>query len=464
MTTVSAALPDFPVSPTRPAQASLGGWARFPVQKCDVYRPERQSDIPRLYNFSPSLISRGMGRSFGDAALNQDGAVMVHNRLNRFLGFNEDRGLLRCEGGTSIAEILETVVPKGFCLAASPGTRFVTIGGAIACDVHGKNHATAGSFGDTLVQIELATPAGVRVCSPSENAEVFWATVGGMGMTGAILSATIRLRRIETAYLNCEYKQLPDLESTLSEFLAHGAAEHEYAIAWIDLLARGRNFGRSILMRASHASRAELPSSAMKPFELSMKPSLTLPGNLPFPVLTPFTAKLFNSFYYFRHSTQLRLIPMKEFLYAMDAIANWNSTYGSPGYVEHQCAIPTEGAHEAITKLLEICSRSGHKVFLASIKKFGKANRGLLSFPIPGFTLVLDLPVCAGIEQLVRELDEVVVRYGGRIYLAKDALLDRERFRAMYPNWKRLQDLKAVLDPHSVLQSSLARRVGLVTA
>lgn len=464
MTSISAALPAFAVSPTRPTRANLAGWARFPVHRCDLYRPERQSDISHLYSTCHSVVSRGLGRSFGDAALNQSGAVMVHNRLNRFLWFNEKEGFLRCEGGTSIAEILEIIIPKGFCLSASPGTRFVTIGGAIACDVHGKNHATVGSFGNTLIDLELATPSGVQVCSPTGNSELFWATVGGMGMTGAILSATIRLRKIETAYLVCEYKQLPDLESTLSEFLERGAAEHEYSIAWIDLLANGRAFGRSVLMRASHAGRDDLSPFVLNPLDVRLRPTLSLPENLPFRVLTPFTARLFNSLYYARHSPRRQLIEMHEFLYAMDSVVNWNSTYGPPGYLEHQCAIPAKGAHEAITKLLEICSQSGHKVFLASIKAFGEPNQGLLSFPIRGFTFVLDLPVAPSLARLVRKLDDVVLRYGGRIYLAKDALLDRDSFRAMYPFWQRLLKVKSLVDPDVVLQSSLARRVGLVDA
>ena len=389
---------------------------------------------------------------------------MIHNRLNRLLGFDEEQGLLRCEGGTSIAEILEIVVPRGFCLAVSPGTRFVTIGGAIACDVHGKNHSTVGSFGNTIVDMELATPSGVRVCSRTRDSELFWATVGGMGMTGAILSATIRLRRIETAYLVCEYKQLPDLETTLSEFLARGAEGHEYAIAWVDLLAKGRAFGRSVLMRASHAIAADLPASVLNPLELRWKPSLKLPENLPFRALTPFTARMHNALQYTRHSTQRRLIRMHEFFYAMDAVANWNSAYGRHGYVEHQCVIPTEGAHDAIHAMLQVCSRSRRKVFLSSIKAFGDANHGLLSFPMRGFTLVLNLPVEPGIPRLFRDLDEVVLQYGGRIYLAKDALLDPERFRPMYPEWRRLLQIKSVLDPDGRLQSSLARRVGLVEA
>jgi FAD/FMN-containing dehydrogenase len=444
---------------------SLSGWGRFPVEQCKVYRPESRRQLVALLESAaqPSFISYGLGRSYGDAPLNSRGGVIRHTRLNRFLAFDAQAGVLECEAGVSLAEIIQYFLPRGFFLPVTPGTKFVTVGGAIAADVHGKNHHQDGTLGNFVLDFELLTSEGEKIsCSPNTNSEVFWATLGGMGLTGIILSARIKLRPVTSAYVLVDYQKATNLEDVLGR-MAESDVRYQYSVAWIDCLATGRHTGRAILMRGNHASANELPANIRRPLAEPYHGRWTLPFDFPSLALNSLTVGAFNSFYFATHRNSVRqLVDLEKFFYPLDAIHHWNRLYGRRGFVQYQVALPLEGGLEGLRELLTRLARSRRASFLAVLKRFGKSNPGLLSFPIEGHTLALDLPVASGLIPLLHELDRMVLNYGGRIYLAKDAVMTSQTFAAMYPKFGQFRAIKRKLDPRGLLSSSQARRLGIV--
>lgn len=448
-------------------EANTSGWGRYPVERCHVHRPEKRSDVARVLTSGeqPSYISRGLGRSYGDAALNQDGGVISHLRLNRFLAFHTETGVLECEAGVSLADIAQTFLPRGFFLPVTPGTKYVTVGGAIASDVHGKNHHVDGTFAEFVLDFRLQTPTGEALtCSREENSEVFWATIGGMGLTGAILSARIRLRHVESAYVRADYRKAGNVDEALSAFVQSDNS-YRYSVAWIDCLASGASLGRSVLMQANDATADEVCAerSAQDPFALPKKRTITIPFYFPAGTLNRASIQVFNTLYYWKQRDAVgKLIDYESFFYPLDSVGDWNRLYGKRGFVQYQAALPVDGGREGIRALLERLSAAKRASFLAVLKRFGPANPGLLSFPFEGYTLALDLPNRDGLQRFLRELDEITLRFGGRVYLAKDAALTPETFSAMYPRADEFRRVKRELDPEGRLSSSLARRVGLV--
>jgi FAD/FMN-containing dehydrogenase len=446
---------------TRP----LSGWGRFPVESCNVYRPESQRQVAAILESGaqPSFISYGLGRSYGDAPLNGQGGVICHTRLNRFLAFDAQAGILECEAGVSLAEILQYFMPRGFFLPVTPGTKFVTVGGAIAADVHGKNHHQDGTIGNFVLDFKLLTPAGEKLsCSPNSYPDIFWATLGGMGLTGVILSARIKLRAVESAWVLVDYQKATRLEEALGR-MTESDVRYQYSVAWIDCLATGRHMGRAVLMRGNHAQANELPARIRDPLAEPPRRRWTLPFDFPSLALNSLTVRAFNSFYYRLHRNATRqLVDLERFFYPLDAIHHWNRLYGRRGFVQYQIALPLEGGLAGLKEVLTRLARSRRASFLAVLKRFGKPNPGLLSFPIQGYTLALDLPVARGLIPLLHELDQVVLNYGGRIYLAKDAVMTSQSFAAMYPKLEQFRAIKSRLDPRGLLSSSLARRLGIV--
>ena len=449
------------------ATGKLAGWGRFPVETCRLFRPEKRAGVAAVLasGGQPHYVSRGLGRSYGDAALNRDAGVISHLRLNRFLAFDPETGVLECEAGASVHDILQFALPRGWMLPVTPGTRFVTVGGAIAADVHGKNHHRDGTFARFVDEITLLTPGeGVLRCSATENADVFWATAGGMGLTGPILAARFRLRRVESAWMRVDQVRARDLEGALDGF-ARADAGYPYSVAWIDCLAGGRSLGRSVLMLGDHAPAAALPRSVRDPLARPARGRPGVPFALPSAALNRFTVAAFNAAYHATHrDTAGRMVPLDTFFYPLDAVAEWNRLYGRRGFVQFQAAVPTEGGAQALAALLERISRSRRPSFLAVLKRLGAANPGLLSFPIAGYTLALDLPASAGIREFVHGLNRLALDHGGRVYLAKDAVLDAETFAAMHPRLPEFQAMRRRLDPEGRLSSSLARRVGITPA
>lgn len=445
----------------------LSGWGRFPVETCRVFRPEKRASLAAIVasGAEPSFIARGLGRSYGDSALNHGGGVLCVERLNRLIAFDSTTGVLECESGVTFAEILDCFLPRGFFLPVTPGTKFVTLGGAIAHDVHGKNHHRAGAFSSFVLDFRLLTAQGdVLTCSREQNPDVFWATVGGAGLTGVLVSARIRLQPVETAFVSVDFVRASRLEEAIA---AMEESDHlyEFSVAWIDCLARENARGRSILMRANPARKSDLPPRSGDPLSSRRRRERRLPFDLPSGLLNVFSLRAFNALFYgLHHTASGRLADIDSFFYPLDSLRDWNRMYGRRGFVQYQVAFPAETGKRALAEVLERVSRSGRASFLGVLKRFGPSSPGLLSFPMPGYTLALDLPVGEGLVPLLKELDELVVESGGRVYLAKDAVTTAETFAAMYPRLPEFQAVKARLDPKNLFSSSLARRVGIVAA
>lgn len=442
-------------------ETNLSGWGRYPVIKSYLQRPEKMALVDNIIRESEStcLLTRGLGRSYGDASLNSQGITMLTERLNRMLSFNEETGVLCCEAGVTIAEILEVFVPRGWFPPVTPGTKFVTIGGAVASDVHGKNHHLDGSFSNHINFIRLTLASGETVqCSREENSDIFWATVGGMGLTGVITEVSFSLQQIETAYIqshNIKARNLAETFALFDEF----EPQYQYSVAWIDCLASGNALGRSILMFGNHAggNDLDLQQEALK---LKPKSKFKVPFDFPATLLNRHTMGIFNKLYYGRQfDPEVKLIAdYDSFFYPLDSIGDWNKLYGKKGFIQYQCVFPTNVSQEALTKVLQMCSQEGWGSFLAVLKRFGSQS-GWLSFPMPGYTLTLDMPVKPGLWSFLNLLDEVVVHYGGRVYLAKDARLSAESFRKMYPKFPEWLEVKSRIDPDNYFSSALSQRL-----
>ncbi|MCP5039413.1 MAG: FAD-binding oxidoreductase [bacterium] len=452
----------------RASRQAIAGWGNFPVEECEVYRPEALADLLEIVAKAPqsALIGRGLGRSYGDAALNRDRGVILSHRFDRMIAFDPQSGVLQCEAAVSLADILETFVPRGFFFPVTPGTKFISVGGAIAADVHGKNHHANGSMGEFVLDFRLLTASGEIVeCSRESHPDLFWATIGGMGLTGMILDARIRLRPVETAYMSVRNERAANIDAALERFFACDE-EFAYAVAWIDCLARGRSLGRSVLMLANHAALHELPPE-LRGEPCAFKEGFRLPVPFTFPAiaLNPWSMKLFNVGFNALHPDMSKVVPCDNFFYVLDRVDHWNRIYGRRGVVQYQCVLPTETSRAALIEILERLSEGSRASFLAVLKSLGPSSQGLLSFPTQGYTLALDLPNTGGdlVEELQR-IDEIVLRAGGRIYLAKDACMRPDVFAQMYPQLERFKAIKAQFDPEQRFASSQARRLGIVEA
>lgn len=448
----------------RYVSSELAGWGNFPRAHCRLFRPESAAALRRVVadGDAGSIIPRGLGRSYGDAATNDGGGVVLQERLDRLLGFDEETGTLHAEGGASLADILGVFVPRGWFVPVTPGTKFVTLGGAIAADVHGKNHHRDGCFSSFVDEFTLLTASGrILACSRRENADVFRATVGGMGLTGVVLSAALRLRRIETAYCEVEYTRAENIDRALEVFLDD--SRHTYSVAWIDCLAGGPSLGRSVVMRGEHAPRDRLPPRLR---ETPLRPRLprerTIPALTPGWLLNPLSVRAFNTLFYHRPRRRHLLMDYDRWFYPLDRLMHWNRLYGRRGFTQYQAVLPADAGRQGMIDLLEALSKSGLGSFLAVLKTLGPENEGLLSFPMAGHTLALDIPNTGGsLRDLVARLDQIVLRHGGRVYLAKDALLQPADFRRMYPRAEEFADIVARLDPAGRFESGLSRRLGM---
>jgi FAD/FMN-containing dehydrogenase len=444
----------------------LSGWGNVIRHVSPVYRPEKLSAVREVVTGNgalSSLITRGLGRSYGDAAINQSGAVLLDTRLNRFTSFDPATGLLDCEAGVSYHDLLETFLPRGFFPPVTPGTQFVTLGGAIAADAHGKNHHRDGSIANFLESFELLTASGQTLtCSREQNPDVFWATLGGMGLTGVILTAKLRLSRVESAYVLVDHKKTANLDQTLAAFGANDS-DYQYSVAWIDCLAQGPALGRSVLMRGNHAKATDLPAElATNPLSPRARRGKSVPFHFPSFALSPFTVRLFNNRYYNKHTDGRHVQHYSDFFYPLDSIENWNRIYGKRGFYQYQAVFPFDTGEKCLRELMEKLSTSGAASFLAVLKTMGPSSNGILSFPMPGLTLAIDVPNTGpATVALLHDLDQTVLRHNGRVYLAKDACLTPESFRAMYPALPGFLEIKSHLDPQNKFSSSLSRRLGI---
>lgn len=448
------------------ATESLGGWGNYPVEACEVTHPWSLGSLRAsvIGGSQPDYIPRGLGRAYGDAALNRGHGVIVEDGLNRFLSFDPDAGVLHCEAGVSLAEIIDHMLPSGWFLPTTPGTKYVAVGGAIAADVHGKNHHADGSFGNFVLDFELLTAAGdVLLCSREQNADVFWATLGGMGLTGCIISARVQLVRTATAYVGVDYRRTADLDGALEVFAATDC-DYRYSVAWIDCLASGRSLGRSVVMLANDAHPADLPAPLRaRPLALPPRRQTSVPFHLPSFVLNKWSVRCFNAGYYAAHGDGHRFLDYDSFFYPLDGVRHWNRIYGRRGFVQYQALFPPETSRAGLVRLLERVAAEQNASFLAVLKSCGPESGGTLSYPYPGHTLALDFAnTGADLPPLLRELDAILLDHGGRVYLAKDAVTDAATFRAMYPRLPEFQRVKARIDPTNRFASDLARRIGII--
>lgn len=430
----------------------IHGWGRYPSIDATTNAVHCNSDVTATLGHLGVIIPRGLGRSYGDSALSAN--ILDTRALNHLLEFDESNGVVRCQAGASLADLLDVFVPRGWFLPVTPGTCFVTVGGAIASDVHGKNHHVDGCFSAHVRCLKLMLASGdVVTCSNSENAELFRATCGGMGLTGIVLEACIQLRPISSALINETTLKAANIEEALSLF--EQSADSTYSVAWIDCLQRGAGLGRSLIMLGEHATQGELIASSKK--------QLTMPMDMPGFLLNRFSITAFNAIYYrrIRAQRQQRVVHYQPYFYPLDSILHWNRLYGKRGFVQYQFVIPKAAGAPAMRDILQRISRSGRGSFLAVLKVFGKKNDNYLSFPCEGYTLALDFKLEDGVLELLDELDRQVLDYGGRVYLTKDARMSEATFKQSYPQWEQFQQVRescGALDKFSSLQS---KRLGL---
>ncbi len=381
---------------------------------------------------SGSVLPHGLGRSYGDSCLNEAQTLLLTRGLDRFLGFEPETGVLLCEAGVSLGEILELFVPRGWFLPVTPGTRHVTVGGAIANDVHGKNHHKAGTFGAQTLGFELLRSDGTRRwCSRTENIDLFRATIGGLGLTGLMTSVSLKLRPISSPWIDEEQLRMPNLKSFFT-FADDSDSDYEYTVAWLDTLARGEALGRGIFMRGNHHA------TGAPPYPHERKLPFGVPLDAPPFLLNRASIKVFNTLYArkFRGERHRSLSRYESFFYPLDVLGGWNRLYGKRGFYQYQCVVPREGDGGPIREILERISASGESSFLAVLKCFGKAPpESLLSFPRPGVTLALDFPNRgSSTRKLMDELDSVVLNCGGALYPAKDARMSKAVFLQSFPD------------------------------
>ncbi|MGH8196140.1 MAG: FAD-binding protein [Woeseiaceae bacterium] len=408
-----------------------------------------------MHPAAKSVLAFGGGRSYGDNAINSAGAAIATGALNRVVSFDHTTGELICEAGACYRELLDDFLRDGFVVPVSPGTGFATIGGAIANDVHGKNHDKEGSLGGHVNWIELVCADGSLLrASAIENPDIFHATVGGIGLTGIIARASITMKQLGGNSMLVRERRMADLDEFIGQ-LSIARQSSSYSVGWIDALKRGSALGRGVLETAEPAGQF-----------IEQGPRRSGPGmpfDLPAKVMNRYSIGAFNAAYFRRvpRSGRERIMTYDRFTYPLDAIRNWNRMYGSRGFYQFQCVLPDEAAARGLRALLETVADSGAASFLAVLKTLGPAGQGYLSFPVRGYTLALDIPRSRGSDELLRAMEEITLDHDGRVYLAKDAMLSRQAFQRMYPKYPEFRAVLDLIDPGGRFQSDMARRLGI---
>ncbi len=438
----------------------IGGWGNFPLVESYVVQPRNKQELSQTTG--QPLIARGLGRSYGDQAINADKRVAICTHLNHFISFDEPTGILECEAGVSLEEIITVFAPRGWLPMICPGTKYVTIGGAIANDIHGKAHHIDGSFVNCLISFTiLLSDNSVVTASRVQNHDLFWGTVGGLGLLGVILTAKIKLRKVATTYFRQKSVKVRNLDEML-EAVEKYDKDFNYSVAWIDALATGKHLGRGVLSLGNAAAVEDLPASMQKdPLRIhKQKGLLSVPFFMPDFTLNNFTVRILNSVIAFVQNSSKKIVHYEKFFFPLDAIGEWNRGYGRRGFIQYQFVIPEAGGRATLQTMLEMISQSGCTPFLNVFKKMG-TGQGILSFPFRGYTLAIDFPVTPNLRAFTKRLDAVVLQAGGRIYLGKDAMMSKEEFQAMYPQYKDWLKIKAKWDPDNVFTSNISRRLGL---
>jgi FAD/FMN-containing dehydrogenase len=434
-----------------PEPAPFESWGRYPSYPAKIIPLHWQSDYaPAIAHLHNGALPVGMGRSYGDSCLLKDGNLLVTTGMNRLISFDPETCLLTAEAGITLAQILDFCVPLGFFLPVSPGTKYVTLGGAIANDIHGKNHHVAGTFGNHITQFELVRSDGSsKICSPTENADWFSATIGGLGLTGFISWATLRMKPIVSRMIDYEGIQFHGIDEFLA--LTEQSQNVEYTVSWVDCASTGKNFARGIFMQGDH-------SPVPAPLTASAKPKLVFPFEAPGFALNHTTVSLFNTAFFHKqiHDRVVALQDYEPFFYPLDKVLHWNRMYGKRGLLQFQYAIPWDNAREGTIAIMKEVAKSGLASFLAVLKAFGDVpSPGMMSFPKPGITLALDFPIKPDKSfPLFERLADMTREFGGRLYPAKDAAMTASQFQAFYPQWEQFARYR---DP--LLTSSFWERV-----
>lgn len=429
----------------------ISGWGNYPKQEAHLLKPSSYSKLREDVRQQKSFIARGMARSYGDSS--NASVVLQTTYLDHFLEFNANTGQLTAEAGITLREILKVIVPKGWFFPVTPGTSFVTLGGAIASDVHGKNHHIAGTFGQYVKSINILLGTGeVITASPSENVDLFRATCGGMGLTGVIISATIKLLPIQSSFINQKTIKADCIELACEAFESNSSST--YSVAWIDCLARGRNLGRSVLMLGEHAESGGL--------ELNIKDQISIPFYTPTSLLNRMTMKTFNGVFWQKaKDNQMQTVQLMPYFYPLDVIGSWNKLYGSAGFLQYQFVLPKLNGVNNLRILLTEIAKSGDGSFLAVLKQFGKQNNNLLSFPTEGYTLALDFKFTMSTIKTLHKLDDLVVDMGGKVYLTKDAVMREVTFKMSYPKWEEFESVRNKYGAIGKFSSAQSKRLGL---
>jgi decaprenylphospho-beta-D-ribofuranose 2-oxidase len=444
----------------------LTGWGRTAPTVAEVRAPRSTEQVvDALLCAGPrGVLARGLGRSYGDAAQNAGGAVLDMTGLDRIHRVDTDEATVDVEAGVSLDRLLRTLIPLGLTVPVQPGTRQVSVGGAIAADVHGKNHHVDGSFGRHVRALDLVTADGTtRTLRPDDpDPDLFWATVGGMGLTGVVVRATVSCRRVDTSYVVTDTSRGRDLEEVM-DLLVAGDADHDYSVAWFDSVTRGRSRGRGVVMHGRDARLDDLtPKQRQAPRRLPSERTVRMPSPLPGHLVNRWTGRAFNEVWFRKapRRPETGVEGVFGFFHPLDAVSEWNSVYGPHGFCQYQLVVPF-GAEEVVRRVVQRIADTGHVSCLNVLKRFGPGTPSPLSFPMPGWTLAMDLAVRTGLDRLLTEFDELVAGAGGRVYLAKDARLAPGTAAVMYPRLAEFAAIRDKADPQGVFVSDLARRLHL---
>lgn len=438
----------------------MSGWGRFPVVDAVVHRPRDEAEVITAAKAGRG-IARGNGRAYGDSAISTSNTLQM-TQFNRMLSFDDTSGQLIVEAGVLLGDIIEAFLPRGWFPYVTPGTKYVTVGGMIAADVHGKNHHKYGSFGQCVDWVELVDVEGaVQRCGPDENADLFGWTVGGMGLTGVILRAAIRLQPVKSAWIRQKTHVADNVDHAIELF--EGAQDATYSVAWIDCLQEGAQLGRSLVMLGEHAEVDDLPPDLRhKPFEVHLKRKRSVPLDFPGWSLNRFTVRAFNALYYWngKRKPQDQLVDWDSYFYPLDAILGWNRIYGRRGFAQFQCVIPLDQASDGLKALLSAISGAGQGSFLAVLKRFG-AQDSCFSFPMQGYTLALDFPINKKTLALMETLDQITLAHGGRQYLAKDSRMSRDVFEKSEARAEAFRQYRRAKEDTPTYSSAQSERLGL---
>ncbi len=439
----------------------IANWGNYPVIESNEEYFSFPEQLQELLSRDASFIPRGNGRCYGDASLAQ--TTISTLKFDKILSFDRNTGVFECQSGLTLDQILEVIVPAGWFLPVTPGTKFITVGGAVASDVHGKNHHIDGSFSNHILQMEIVLASKESmICSPQIHPDLFEATCGGMGLTGIISRVKFQLKKIGTSFIRQKQVKASNLEELIRLFDEYN--HYTYSVAWIDCLKKGKDFGRSILMLGEHALPEDLnEKQKQNPLQLPRKKQINFPFNLPSWVLNSFTVKAFNFLFYRKNFKREinNVVGYEPFFYPLDAILHWNRGYGKNGFVQYQFVLPLD-AKKGLIEILNAISDKGLGSFLAVLKVFGK-QESIISFPREGYTLALDFPVKAGLLEFLDELDQIVLRYGGRLYMSKDARMKPEILRRGYPGLDRFKEIVRRYNPDGKIHSIQSDRLFLTT-